>query len=121
MEYSDNPAGFVPGIVALATTALVIVALWRVFTKAGKPGWAAITPICNPSVRLEIAGRPAWWPILHTIPLVDIIVSPVVSIDLARSFGKGAGFDVVGPWLFGIVGYPVLAFGDATHRGPVAA
>src|SRR4051794_4395636 len=71
-----------------------IVALWKLFTKAGKPGWAAIVPIYNLIVLLEIAGKPAWWIILMLIPLVNFIIAIILFIALAESFGKGAGFGI---------------------------
>ena len=104
-------------IVWLAVLVLVIAGMWKVFTKAGKPGWAAIVPIYNIIVLLEIVGRPLWWFILLLIPFVNFIVAIIVSIDLAKSFGKGTGFGL-GLAFLGIIFYPLLGFGDATYRGP---
>jgi hypothetical protein len=54
-------------IVMLLIAAFMIAAMWKVFTKAGKPGWAAIVPIYNIIVLLGIAGKPTWWIILFFI------------------------------------------------------
>lgn len=121
VNQTDSSLPIVFTIIALAVAIFMIAALWKIFTKAGQPGWAAIIPIYNLYVELKIAGRPGWWLILFIIPFVNIIVSLILAIDLAKSFGKGAGFGVVGLWLFGIIGYPVLGFGSATYRGPAAA
>ena len=94
--------------------------MWRVFDKAGKPGWAAIVPIYNVIVMLEIAGRPIWWVALMFIPVVNIIVALVVAIDLAKAFGKSAVFGL-GLFFLGIIFYPILAFGGDTYAGPAAA
>lgn len=107
-------------IVWLAVLVLVIAGMWKVFTKAGKPGWAAIVPIYNIIVLLEIVGRPLWWFILLLIPIVNFIVAIIVSIDLAKSFGKGTGFGL-GLAFLGIIFYPLLGFGDATYRGPAVS
>ena len=94
-----------------------IASMWRVFEKAGKPGWAAIIPIYNGIVMLQIAGRPVWWFLLYLIPLVNIIIAIIVMIDFAKSFGKGVGF-ALGLIFLGIIFFPILAWGDAQYQGP---
>ncbi|MFE9749411.1 DUF5684 domain-containing protein [Saccharothrix saharensis] len=121
MNQTDPSVYLIPALIGLAVGIFMIAAVWKVFTKAGRPGWAAIIPIYNVYVQLKIVGRPGWWLILFIIPFVNVIMALIVSIDLAKSFGKGAGFGVVGLFLFGIVGYPMLGFGSATYRGPAAA
>jgi hypothetical protein len=107
-------------IVWIAVLVLVVAGLWKVFTKAGKPGWACLIPIYNIIVLLEIVGRPLWWFVLMLIPFVNFIVAIIVSIDVAKSFGKGTGFGL-GLAFLGFIFYPLLGFGDATYRGPAAA
>jgi len=107
-------------IIYLALAVFGIVVFWKTFTKAGQPGWAAIIPIYNIYVLLKVAGRPGWWLILLLIPIVNIVILAIVSIDVAKSFGKDTVFGVVGLWLFSIIGYAILAFGDAQYRGPAA-
>ncbi len=99
--------------------ALVIVAIagmWKTFEKAGKPGWAAIVPIYNAVVLIEIAGRPLWWILLLLIPIVNWVVMIIVSIDVAKNLGQTAGFGV-GLALLGFIFYPVLGFGDYQYQG----
>src|SRR5436305_8721961 len=97
----------------------MIASMWKIFTKAGKPGWAAIIPIYNLIVLLEIAGKPLWWFILMLIPFVNIVVFIMVLVSIARNFGKGAGF-AIGMLLLPFIFYPMLGFGDARYA-PVAA
>ncbi|PXY30891.1 DUF5684 domain-containing protein [Prauserella muralis] len=104
-------------VVSLAITVFMIAAMWRLFTKAGQPGWAAIVPIYNTIVLLRIVGRPWWWLLLMLIPLVNFIILIIVYIDLARSFGKGTGFGVLMVF-FSYVCIPILAFGSARYVGP---
>ena len=106
-------------VVEILLVALIIAGLWKVFTKAGKPGWAAIVPIYHFIVLLEIVGRPIWWLLLLIIPCVNIIVAIVVMLDLAKSFGKSAGFGI-GLALLGFIFIPILGFGDAKYIGPAA-
>jgi hypothetical protein len=97
---------------------LLIASLWRIFTKAGQPGWAAIIPIYNIYVLLQIVGRPGWWLILYFIPVANFVVALLVSIDLAKSFGKSAAWGVILLFVFNAIGYLLLGFGDATYKGP---
>ncbi len=104
----------------LALIVLIIAGMWKTFAKAGQPGWAAIIPIYNVYVLCKIGGRPGWWLILFFIPIVNIVIPAIISIDVARAFGKSVLFGI-GLWLLGIVFYPILGFGDAQYQGPVAA
>lgn len=112
-------AGAVIMIVYLAILILVIAGLWKTFSKAGEPGWAAIVPIYNLYILCKIAGKPWWWLILLCIPLVGIVVALVVCLSLAKNFGKGPGF-AIGLWLLGFIFIPILGFGSAKYA-PVAA
>lgn len=104
-------------LVSLALSLIVIVGLWGVFSKAGRPGWAAIIPFYNLYVLLKVAGRPGWWLVLFLIPLVNIVIWLMVALDMAKAFGRSAAFGVFGLWLFAFVGYPILGFGDARYLG----
>jgi len=97
----------------------IIAGLWKIFTKAGEPGWAAIIPLYNIYILLKIVGRPWWWLLVMLIPCVGVIVGIIVSLDLAKSFGKSAGF-AVGLILLGFVFIPILGFGDSKYIGPAA-
>ena len=103
--------GLLPIIIAVVT----IAGMWTTFAKANQPGWAAIIPIYNIWVLLKIVGRPGWWLILFFIPLVNFIIAILVSIDLAKSFGKGAGFGL-GLVFLSFIFYPLLGFGDARYQ-----
>jgi hypothetical protein len=90
---------------------------WRIYAKAGRPGWAALVPVYNALVLTRIVGRPAWWIVLLLVPVVNLIAALVLSIDLARSFGRGTAYGI-GLGLLGFLFGPMLAFGDAEYRGP---
>jgi Family of unknown function (DUF5684) len=122
-SYSASSQGEAPGplfwIFLLAFTILMIAACWKIYTKAGQPGWAAIIPIYNLYIWCKIVGRPAWWIILMFIPFVNFIIGIILCIDLAKSFGKGVGFGI-GLLLLGIIFFPILGFGSAQYQGPAA-
>ena len=113
--------GGVMMIVFLAIAVVFLVGLWKVFVKAGQPGWACLVPFYNAYILLKIAGRPGWWLILFLIPLVNIAVALVVAIDVAKAFGQGAGFGIVLLFLLGGIGYLVLGFGNYRYVGPASA
>ena len=120
VEYSASGQGQAPGpLFWLAFTILMIAACWKVFTKAGQPGWASIIPIYNWYVLCKIVGRPGWWVILLLIPFVNFMVGIVLCIDLAKSFGKGVGFGI-GLILLSVIFFPILGFGSAQYQGPTA-
>jgi hypothetical protein len=107
-------------VVYVAVLVLEIAALWKVFVKGGRPGWAAIIPIYNYYVLLKVVGRPGWWLILYFIPFVNIVVWLIVAIDLAKSFGKGTGYGVV-VFFLAFIFVPILGFGSANYVGPAAS
>jgi hypothetical protein len=112
--------GLVAILIYLAVVVLMIVSVWKVFTKAGKPGWACLIPVYNLYVMCEIAGKPGWWLILFFIPLVNLVIALLVCIAIAARFGKGAGFGI-GLLLLGFIFYPILAFGDSSYQNAPAA
>ena len=121
VEYGTQgePPSPVSMIFGLLIALLLIVAMWKVFTKAGQPGWASIIPIYNLYIWCKIVGRPWWWILLMLIPFVNFIICIILCIDLAKSFGKGVGFGI-GLALLGIIFFPILGFGSAQYQGPAA-
>ncbi len=113
---ADVQAGPLPMLIGLAVFVFVIASVWKVFAKAGEPGWACLVPIYNIIVYLKIAGKPLWWVILFFIPLVNFIFALLASLGLAKNFGKGAGFGL-GLFFLGFIFVPILAFGDAKFVG----
>lgn len=100
---------------------IAIVAMWRIFTKAGQPGWAVLIPFYNLYILTQVAKRPGWWMLLYFASVIPIagslcvlFVSIIDTLRLAKLFGKSAGFGM-GMILLGIVFLPILAFGDADY------
>ena len=104
-------------LVATLLAILSIASMWAVFTKAGKPGWAAIIPVYQVIVLLEIAGKPTWWILFLLIPVVNVGVTLIVLIELAKTFGKGPLFGV-GLFLLSFIFFPILGFGNSKYIGP---
>ena len=107
--------GIIALIVQLGIAIAVIGGMWKIFAKAGKPGWAAIVPIYNLIVLLEIAEKPIWWIVIVFIPFVGgLIFAILVWMAVAQKFGKSSGFGVLCAFVIGI---PILGFGSAQYQG----
>jgi hypothetical protein len=102
-------------IIYLAFVVLCIAGLWKVFEKAGEPGWAAIIPIYNIYIITKIAGKEWWWLLLLFIPFVGFVVMIILYIAVAEKFGKSAGF-AVGMVFLPFIFLMILGFGDAEYQ-----
>lgn len=109
--------GLVFLLIYLVVIAFFVICSIKIFQKAGRKWWEAIIPIYSTYVLLQIIKRPGWWLLLFFVPLVNIVVAIIVSIDLAKVFGKDTVFAILGLIIFGFVGYPILAFGSAKYIG----
>jgi Ca2+/Na+ antiporter len=121
----SNAVGAVFGGMAmlfwLAVLVVVVIGGWKVFEKAGQPGWAILIPIYNLYVLLQVAGRPWWWLLLYLIPLVNIVIAIVVAIDVAKAFGQSAVFGFFLIFLLCGIGYLILGFGNYRYQGRATA
>lgn len=107
-------------IISLILGIIAIVAMWKIFKKAGKPGWASIIPIYNSVVMFQICGMNPWLLLLAIIPFVNFVTAPILAIlmnvNLAKKFGKGGGF-AVGLIFLNFIFTLILAFGDSEYQG----
>lgn len=110
-------AGFSIGymLVCLIVGIFAIVCMWRIFAKAGKPGWASIIPVYNTIVMLQIAGMSPWMVLLMLVPVANVVVMILMYVNLAKAFGKSGGF-VAGLILLNLIFMGILAFGDAEYQ-----
>jgi hypothetical protein len=101
----------------IAFLVFMIVTMWKIFEKAGRPGWAAIIPFYNLYVLLKIAGMSGWWLLGSFVPILSFVVAILMSLGIARNFGKSDAF-AIGLIFLGFVFFPILAWGDAQYIGP---
>jgi hypothetical protein len=99
----------------VAVVVLTIAGVWKMFVKAGLPGWGCLVPFYNVYLMLVLGGRPGWWMILFFIPLVNLIVGVVLAIDISKRFGKELGV-ALGLIFLPFIFYPILGFGDAVYQ-----
>ena len=116
--YADYYAQPRPGmtILSLALAVLGIVAMWKIFEKAGEPGWAAIIPFYNLYVLFKITWGNGWKFLFLLIPIANIVFAIITMVTLAKAFGKSGGF-AVGLIFLSIIFYCILAFDQSQYLG----
>lgn len=103
-------------VLVLALYVLLVIANWKIFTKAGRPGWASLIPFYNLYVMFDIAGMNGWLFLLLMIPIVNIVISIMLCINMSKAFGKGTGF-AIGMIFLSNIFTLILAFGSAQYQG----
>lgn len=116
---AESGIGLFGALIYVAIIVLMIVSMWKIFVKAGRPGWAAIVPIYNTLVQLQIIGKPWWWLLMFLVPVANLIFAILMIVELAKVFGKSGGY-AVGLLFLPFIFYPMLAFGEATYTDPDA-
>lgn len=111
-------------VIILAIAVVQIIAMWKIFTKAGEKGWKAIVPIYNFVILFKISGLSPWLIFVYfaaIIPFVGwiapIALNAVLSYKLAKSFGKDGGW-AVGLYFLAPIFYMILGFGHSEYVGP---
>jgi len=99
----------------ISVIAFVIVSHWKVFEKAGQPGWACIIPIYNVIVMLKIANKPTWWLAMFFIPIANIVFLIMMLNRISLSFGKSSGF-TVGLIFLSFIFWGILAFDKSEYK-----
>lgn len=99
----------------LSIITFVIISMWKVFVKAGQPGWACIVPIYNLIIMLKIANKPWWWIFMFIIPIANLVFAIMLLHRISLSFGKGGGF-TVGLLFLGIIFWGILAFDKSEYK-----
>ena len=112
----DDFVSVIFGILVIAVCVAMIAGMWKVFVKAGQPGWGCLVPIYNLILLLGMAGKPTWWIVLFLIPLVSLVAAVLVSIEIAKKFGQGTGYGL-GLAFLPMFFFPMLGFGSAQYQG----
>ena len=113
----DEFAPILFATVGLSAFILYIVSLWKVFEKAGRPGWEALIPFYNIYRYIKISGSRGWMMFLLVIPIVSLIANIIINLRMAKKFGQSELFGL-GISFFGIIFIPILGLGDAEYEHP---
>ena len=100
----------------IAFVVILIIAQWKIYTKAGQPGWGCLVPIYNLYLLCKMGDKPGWWLILCMIPYVGFIFSIIVWAGVCKNFGKGTGF-LLGLIFLSPIFMLILGFGSAEYQG----
>lgn len=103
-------------IIILAICVVMIVANWKLFTKAGEPGWAAIIPFYSNYVLFKIAFGNGWLFLLCLVPIVNVVINIMLFFKLSKAFGHGVGFGL-GLLFLSPIFLLILAFGSSEYVG----
>ncbi|MBY0293845.1 DKNYY domain-containing protein [Patescibacteria group bacterium] len=102
-------------LLVLALIAIVKVGQWKMFKKAGIPGWAALVPYYDITKMLEMGKKPFWWSFMMLIPVVNIFFGVKLLRRTAAVFGRGAWF-TVGMIFLPFIFFPILGFGKSKYN-----
>ena len=126
--YSAYDTGMAAALIALAATywfvglilyVITVMAMWKIFTKAGIAGWKSIVPLLNTYELFKIAMGNGWLFLLLFVPIVNIVMGIMLWVKLARAFGHGAGF-AVGLIFLNTIFILILGFESSSYQGPLA-
>ena len=107
----------IPLVIPLLLGLFLLVASWRVYVKAGLPGWGVLVPVYNLYLWCTIAGKPGWWLLLLFVPFVNLAVILLLSLGVAKAFNKSESFGVLLA-LLAPVAVPILAFTEVVYTPP---
>ncbi len=93
-------------------------ATWKLYKKADRQAWEAFVPVYNAVILMKIINRPWWWTILLFLPIVNLILFPVVWVEIARSYGKNSALDTfLAIFTFGFYSFYLnYVATDVTHK-----
>lgn len=126
--YSAYDTGMAAALIALAAAywfvglilyVITVMAMWKIFTKAGIAGWKSIVPLLNTYELFKIAMGNGWLFLLLFVPIVNIVMGIMLWVKLARAFGHGAGF-AVGLIFLNTIFILILGFESSSYQGPLA-
>ncbi len=112
MEYGS---GFIFSV-GLVLVLIWALSMWQVFYKAGYAGWKCLIPIYNMYILTKIGSQPIWVFIMLYIPFVNFIAMLLIALSIAKAFGKGPAFAIIGLFLFSFFGYMVIGWGDSEYE-----
>lgn len=104
-------------VFCLAIGVLTLIAWWKLFVKAGKPGWAAIVPFYNTYCMYDITFGNGWLFLLTFVPCVNFVILIMMQFKLAKAYGQSTGFGF-GLLFLNTIFVLILGFGKSEYIGP---
>ena len=94
-----------------------LIALSKIFEKAGFPGWSAYIPIYNIFILIKILDIPTPFIFFYFIPLINILAYAYTCFKLAQCFNKNQIFYTIGIFFLPFVFIPILGFSRSQFTG----
>ena len=121
MDYSysyetSGQSSPIVGFIYFALIVFLIVCIWKIFQKAGEPGWKSIVPIYNSYTLTKLLFASGWYFLIMLVPIANIVFEIMLYARLSKAFGKGIGF-TLGLIFLPVIFFPILAFGSAQYIG----
>ena len=107
----------IESLLGLTVVLISIAGAWKVYSKAGEPGWGVLIPLYNYIVLLEIIGSSILWVLPLFIPILNIVVIMVLFMKLAKCFGKSSFFGI-GLFFLPFIFFPILGFDNSVYTAP---
>ena len=118
---------------------LIVIAYWKVFSKAGEAGWKSLIPFYNVYTEFKICwkNQNMFWIYLACViasavlgqisgfvailgsvaGICALVVTVLLNIRMAKAFGRGTGF-AVGLLFLTPIFMMILGFGSSQYLGP---
>lgn len=122
-------------VVVIIWYVVLVIAMWKMYAKAGEAGWKSLIPIYNTYIMYKLSWSPNMFWITLVLNVVGIILSAVglsfVSLvcslvvlvigiiqlsKLSKAFGHGIGF-TLGLLFLNPIFMLILGFGKDEYRG----
>ncbi len=103
-------------LIALAVSILFLAGRWKVFKKAGKPGWATLIPFYGDYCYMDICFGTGWLFLLKFVPCVGFIIQIMSCFKLSKAFRQGTGFGF-GLLFLSSIFMLILGFGNYQYYG----
>src|SRR5690606_3497875 len=104
----------ITNIVLIILLILIHFGLWKLFVKAGRPGWEALIPFYREFIITKLTGRAAWPVLLLLVPILNIFIAIGFYLDFVKCFGKRSFWEHCGTILLPFVVFPFWGMDEAT-------
>jgi serine/threonine protein kinase len=102
-------------LISLAASVVIATGVWKVYAKAGLPGWGCLIPFYNLVLFMRLGGKPGWWAIWLFIPFLNFVIYTILTFEVAKNFGKGVAY-TLGLLLCPPLFYAILGLGHAQYN-----
>lgn len=100
--------------IVLIITVVTLIGNWKMFVKAGKPGWACLIPFYSQYCMFDFTFGTGWLFLLMFVPCVNLVIAIMLPFKLAKAFGQGTAFGF-GLLFLNAIFVLILGYGSNYH------